>query len=71
MGWASIDLNGIAGTGPPLFDSRSSVSLRKVFEPISINRLEISNHIVRSGHGTRFSQEHVTDQLIAYHVARA
>ncbi|HKZ72992.1 MAG TPA: FAD-dependent oxidoreductase [Steroidobacteraceae bacterium] len=48
------------------------MELRRLFEPIRINDVEIPNRICRPGHGTAFAVgSHVTDDLIAYHVARA
>lgn len=47
------------------------MALRKVFEPILINRVEVSHRVVRSGHATMFSRQFVSDDLIDYHVARA
>lgn len=48
------------------------MELRRLFEPIRINDVEIPNRICRPGHGTSFAVgSHVTDDLIAYHVARA
>jgi 2,4-dienoyl-CoA reductase-like NADH-dependent reductase (Old Yellow Enzyme family) len=40
--------------------------------PIAIGRIEVKNRIVRTGHVTMFSRTgHITDDLIAYHLARA
>ena len=48
------------------------MDLRRIFEPIRINDVEIPNRICRPGHGTSFAiGKHVTDDLIAYHAARA
>lgn len=47
------------------------MALRKVFEPIRINQVEVAHRVVRSGHATMFSRQYITDDLIAYHVARA
>jgi 2,4-dienoyl-CoA reductase-like NADH-dependent reductase (Old Yellow Enzyme family)/thioredoxin reductase len=48
------------------------MELRRLFEPIRINGVEIPNRICRTGHGTSFTiGSHITDDLIAYHVARA
>ena len=48
------------------------MDLRRIFEPIRINDLEIPNRICRPGHGTSFAiGSHITDDLIAYHAARA
>nr|WP_087572955.1 FAD-dependent oxidoreductase [Sphingomonas sp. CDS-1] len=47
------------------------MSLRHVFEPIRIGSVEIPNRIVRTAHGTHFSQDSLTDEFIAYHEARA
>jgi 2,4-dienoyl-CoA reductase-like NADH-dependent reductase (Old Yellow Enzyme family) len=46
--------------------------LRRVFEPIAIGDLSIKNRIVRTAQGTGLSQGGlVSEDLIAYHVARA
>lgn len=42
-----------------------------VLAPIEINGLEIKNRVVRTAHGTNIGQGRVTDELIAYHEARA
>ncbi|MCQ3810242.1 MAG: NAD(P)-binding protein [Acidimicrobiia bacterium] len=42
-----------------------------VLEPIEINGLEIKNRVVRTAHGTNIGQGRITDELIAYHEARA
>ena len=48
------------------------MDLRRIFEPIRINDVEIPNRICRPGHGTSFAiGSHITDDLIAYHAARA
>ncbi|MET0656938.1 MAG: FAD-dependent oxidoreductase [Steroidobacteraceae bacterium] len=48
------------------------MELRRLFEPIQINGVEIPNRICRTGHGTSFTiGSHITDDLIAYHAARA
>lgn len=47
------------------------MALRKVFEPIRINQVEVAHRVVRSGHATMFSRQFITDDLIDYHVARA
>lgn len=47
------------------------MALRKVFDPILINQIEIPNRVVRSGHATMFSRQYINDDLINYHVARA
>jgi 2,4-dienoyl-CoA reductase-like NADH-dependent reductase (Old Yellow Enzyme family)/thioredoxin reductase len=46
--------------------------LKRIFEPIRINDVEIPNRICRTGHGTSFTiGSRITDDLIAYHLARA
>lgn len=47
------------------------MALSKIFEPITINKLEIKNRIVRTGHGEHLGHVYVDDRLIAYHEARA
>lgn len=48
------------------------MSLRRVFEPLVINQLEIPNRIARSAHGTSLALHGaMSDALIAYHAARA
>lgn len=42
-----------------------------VLAPIEINGLEIKNRVVRTAHGTNIGQGRITDELIAYHEARA
>jgi 2,4-dienoyl-CoA reductase-like NADH-dependent reductase (Old Yellow Enzyme family) len=50
----------------------AAVQLSRVFEPISIGDLSIKNRIVRTAQGTGLSHGgRVSDDLIAYHVARA
>lgn len=46
-------------------------TLTKVFEPIKIGSCEIPNRIVRTAHGTHYCSNTITDDFIAYHVARA
>jgi 2,4-dienoyl-CoA reductase-like NADH-dependent reductase (Old Yellow Enzyme family) len=45
--------------------------LRRVFQPIDIRGVTVPNRIVRTAHVTRFAMGGVTEDLIAYHVARA
>jgi 2,4-dienoyl-CoA reductase-like NADH-dependent reductase (Old Yellow Enzyme family) len=45
--------------------------LRHVFEPITLNGLEIKNRVVRTAHGTNLGGGALSDDLIAYHAARA
>lgn len=47
------------------------MSLNRIYEPIRIGTVEIPNRVVRTAHGTHFSQDRLTDDFIAYHVARA
>ena len=45
--------------------------LDHVFRPITINRTGFRNRVVRSAHGTGLGRGEVSDDLIAYHEARA
>ena len=45
--------------------------LTHLLKPISINKLEVKNRILRTGHGTYYGRGSITDDLIAYHEARA
>ncbi|MYB09132.1 MAG: NAD(P)-binding protein [Acidimicrobiia bacterium] len=47
------------------------MSYEHILAPIEINGLEIKNRVVRTAHGTNIGQGRVTDELIAYHEARA
>ncbi|MDE0613890.1 MAG: NAD(P)-binding protein [bacterium] len=47
------------------------MSYEHVLVPIEINGLEIKNRVARTAHGTNIGQGRVTDELIAYHEARA
>jgi len=50
------------------------MDLRRVYEPLMINGVEIPNRISRSAHGTGLTSDlanTVSDQLIEYHLARA
>ncbi|MCY3909992.1 MAG: FAD-dependent oxidoreductase [bacterium] len=47
------------------------MSYDHVLAPIEINGLEIKNRVVRTAHGTNIGQGRITDELIAYHEARA
>jgi len=50
------------------------MELRRVFEPLMINQLEIPNRISRSAHGTGFAfnlVDPISDEFVAYHAARA
>jgi 2,4-dienoyl-CoA reductase-like NADH-dependent reductase (Old Yellow Enzyme family) len=47
------------------------VSLKLIWEPITIGNVTIRNRIVRSAHGTNIGWGQITEDLIAYHVARA
>ena len=42
-----------------------------VLAPIEINRVVVKNRVVRTAHGTNIGQGRITDELIAYHEARA
>ncbi len=45
--------------------------LDHVFRPITVNKTEFRNRVVRSAHGTGIGRGEVNDDLIAYHEARA
>lgn len=45
--------------------------LKKVLSPITISGLEIKNRVVRTAHGTNIGEGTMSDDLIAYHEARA
>jgi 2,4-dienoyl-CoA reductase-like NADH-dependent reductase (Old Yellow Enzyme family) len=45
--------------------------LTHLLKPISINKLEVKNRILRTAHGTYYGRGSITDDLIAYHEARA
>lgn len=48
------------------------MSLKKILEPIRIGKtLTVKNRIVRTAHGTHLGDGSMSDDLIAYHVARA
>ncbi|WP_419929837.1 NAD(P)-binding protein [Candidatus Poriferisocius sp.] len=47
------------------------MSYEHALAPIEINGLEIKNRVVRTAHGTNIGQGRITDELIAYHEARA
>lgn len=47
------------------------MSLTHLLKPITINKLEVKNRILRTGHGTYYGKGSVSDDLIAYHEARA
>ena len=47
------------------------MSYEHVLAPIEINRLVVKNRVVRTAHGTNIGQGWITDELIAYHEARA
>ena len=47
------------------------MSYEHVLAPIEINGLTIKNRVVRTAHGTNIGQGRITDELIAYHEARA
>ena len=47
------------------------MSYERVLTSIEINGLEIKNRVVRTAHGTNIGQGRITDELIAYHEARA
>lgn len=43
----------------------------KVFEPINIGRVKVPNRIVRTAHDTGLAYLDISDDYIAYHLARA
>jgi len=45
--------------------------LSRVFEPLQIGPVEIPNRVARTGHLTKFAMGLVSEDLIAYHEARA
>ena len=47
------------------------MSYEHVLAPIEINGLVVKNRVVRTAHGTNIGQGRITDELIAYHEARA
>jgi 2,4-dienoyl-CoA reductase-like NADH-dependent reductase (Old Yellow Enzyme family)/thioredoxin reductase len=47
------------------------VTLNHIMRPITINGLEVKNRIARASHGTSYGRGTVTDDLVAYHEARA
>jgi 2,4-dienoyl-CoA reductase-like NADH-dependent reductase (Old Yellow Enzyme family) len=46
-------------------------TLHRIFEPIEIGRVTVPNRVVRTAHGTWIARQHINEDLIAYHVARA
>lgn len=47
------------------------MALDNVLSPITINKVEIKNRVVRTAHGTSMGYGDMSDDLIAYHEARA
>ena len=47
------------------------MSLKRILEPIEIAGREIPNRVVRTAHATGFGRGTMSDDLIAYHAARA
>ena len=47
------------------------MSLDHILKPVTINGLEIKNRIARASHGTSYGRGTITDDLVAYHEARA
>jgi 2,4-dienoyl-CoA reductase-like NADH-dependent reductase (Old Yellow Enzyme family)/NADPH-dependent 2,4-dienoyl-CoA reductase/sulfur reductase-like enzyme len=47
------------------------MTLTRIFEPLAIRGVIIPNRIVRTGHLTKLAIGGVSDELIAYHLARA
>ncbi len=47
------------------------MALERVLSPIAIGGVEVKNRVVRTAHGTSMGYGDLSDDLIAYHVARA
>ena len=47
------------------------MALKLIWQPVKIGNVEVKNRVVRSAHGTNFGKGEITDDLIAYHLARA
>jgi 2,4-dienoyl-CoA reductase-like NADH-dependent reductase (Old Yellow Enzyme family)/thioredoxin reductase len=47
------------------------MALEHVFSPLTINGVEIKNRVLRTAHGTNLGRGDLSDDLIAYHEARA
>lgn len=47
------------------------MSFDRILSPIMINGLEVKNRVVRAAHGTSYGRGVISDDLIAYHEARA
>ena len=47
------------------------MSLKMVFEPITIGKVEIKNRVLRTAHGTSLAKPDINDEFIAYHLERA
>ena len=47
------------------------MALTHLLRPITINKLQIKNRILRTAHGTYYGKGVISDDLIAYHEARA
>ena len=48
------------------------MNLKRIFEPLAINSIELPNRIVRTAHGTGFAPDGlISDLLINYHLDRA
>lgn len=47
------------------------MALTHILQPIRINKLDIKNRIARAAHGTSYGKGGITEDLIAYHEARA
>ena len=61
---------GLRDAGTPTLTA-APPHLSRVFEPLRIGPVVIPNRVARTGHLTKFALGSVTDDLIAYHVARA
>ena len=49
----------------------SDLALERVLSPIAIGGVEVKNRVVRTAHGTSMGYGDLSDDLIAYHLARA
>jgi 2,4-dienoyl-CoA reductase-like NADH-dependent reductase (Old Yellow Enzyme family)/thioredoxin reductase len=49
----------------------SNMAYDKILSPITINKLEVKNRVVRTAHGTNLGGGDLNDDLISYHEARA
>ena len=54
-----------------LWEGASELALERVLSPIAIRGVTVKNRVVRTAHGTSMGHGDLSDDLIAYHVARA